>query len=67
MANQELDALQMRVEELCESLFCQYDASEQLLEVSRARSDALQNVLSEKEITIAEVQRSVACARIVCK
>ena len=65
-ANQELDALHMDVEELCETLFCQYDASERLLEISRRRSDALQNELSEKEITIAEVWHGVSCACIVC-
>ena len=64
--SQKLDATRTCVEELCESLLCQYDASERLLEISRSRSNALQNEIREKEITIAEVWHSVSCTCIVC-
>ena len=64
-AHEERDATHSRIEELCDTLFCQYDASEQLLENSRARSDALQKALSEMESTAAEVQHGVSCALIV--
>ena len=54
-ASQKIDATCMYVEELCESLLCQYEALERLLEISRSRSNALRNEIREKEITIAEV------------
>lgn len=65
-ASRKLDATRMCVEELCESLICQYEASERLLEISRIRSNALQNEIREKEITIAEVWHGVSCTCIVC-